>query len=104
MKRLPWVLLLLSAICLGRSIAAEDSANLPALQKLADRFWTWRANHAPFTSDDVNRIERPGGTREWSRASIDRRRVDLENFESEWKTIDPMQWPIPNQVDYRLIG
>ncbi len=33
------------------------------LENLAQDFWTWRAQYAPFTSDDVNRIERPGGRR-----------------------------------------
>jgi hypothetical protein len=35
------------------------------LDKLAADFWTWRARYAPFTGDDVNRIERPGGMRDW---------------------------------------
>ena len=42
-----------------------------SLDKLADDFWAWRAKYAPFTGDDVNRIERPGGLRDWSRAKID---------------------------------
>jgi uncharacterized protein (DUF885 family) len=75
-----------------------------ALDKLAADFWAWRAKYAPFTGDDVNRIERPGGRRDWSRASIDKQRKDLAEFEARWKTIDPTQWPIPQQVDYRLIG
>ena len=37
-----------------------------SLEKLADDFWTWRAKYGPFTGDDVNRMERPGGTRDWS--------------------------------------
>src|SRR5438045_6866030 len=57
----------LVALCAGAQ-GQPDS-----LEKLADDFWAWRAKHAPFTSDDVNRIERPGGMRDWSRASIDRR-------------------------------
>jgi uncharacterized protein (DUF885 family) len=71
---------------------------------MADDFWTWRAKHAPFTADDVNRIERPGGMRDWSRASIDRRRKDLAGFEARWKKLNPAQWPLPKQVDYKLIG
>jgi len=74
------------------------------LDKLADDFWVWRAKYGPFTADDVNRMERPGGIRDWSRASIDQRRKDLQQFEARWKKIDPSQWPIPQQVDYRLIG
>src|SRR5262249_12131820 len=56
------------------------------------------------TADDVNRMERPGGTRDWSHASIDQRRKDLEGFEARWKKLNPAQWPIPKQVDYKLIG
>ena len=52
----------------------------------------------------MNRIERPGGTREWSRPSIDKRRADLAKFDERWKQIDASRWPIPQQVDYRLIG
>ena len=75
-----------------------------ALEKLADDFWNWRAHYAPFTGDDVNRIERPGGTRDWSSAAIDRHRKELVEFEARWKKIDASGWPIPKQVDYRLIG
>ena len=75
-----------------------------SLEQLANDFWAWRAKYAPFTSDDVNRIERPGGMRDWSRASIDRRKKDLAGFEARWKKLDPAQWPIPKQVDYKLIG
>jgi uncharacterized protein (DUF885 family) len=75
-----------------------------SLGKLADDFWTWRPKYAPFTGDDVNRMERPGGTRDWSRASIDQRRKDLAGFEARWKKIDASHWPIAQQVDYRLIG
>ena len=75
-----------------------------SLEKLADDFWAWRARVAPFTGDDVNRIERPGGIRDWSRVAIDHRRQALIEFEAQWKTIDPSGWPIPQQVDYELIG
>src|SRR4029453_3579359 len=51
-----------------------------------------------------NRIERPGGMRDWSRASIDQRRKDLADFETRWKKLDPAQWPIPKQGDYKLFG
>jgi uncharacterized protein (DUF885 family) len=74
------------------------------LSKLADDFWTWRAKYAPFTADDVNRIERPGGTRDWSRTAIERRGKELTEFEARWKKIDASGWPIPRKVDYRLIG
>jgi uncharacterized protein (DUF885 family) len=84
--------------------AAEPPARVDSLTKLAGDFWTWRATYAPFTGDDVNRIERPGGTRNWSRAKIDNQRSELGEFEARWKKIDPSTWAISQQVDYRLIG
>jgi uncharacterized protein (DUF885 family) len=81
-------------------------AQTEPLDKLADDFWVWRARYAPFTGDDVNRLERPGGMRDWSRAKIDNHRKELAEFEARWKKIDPpkAEWPIPKQVDYKLIG
>src|SRR5947207_439925 len=91
----------LSILCaLGVNAAQQEDP----LNKIADDFWTWRAKYAPFTGDDVNRLERPGGTRDWSRPSIDNRRKDLAAFEARWKKIDASGWPIPKQVDYRLMG
>src|SRR6266496_4054518 len=75
-----------------------------SLDKLAGDFWTWRARYAPFTGDDVNRIERPGGMRDWSRARVDNQRKELSEFEARWKKTDSHTWPIAKQVDYRLIG
>jgi uncharacterized protein (DUF885 family) len=91
-------LLALVAVCSANIVVADS------LKKLADDFWAWRAKYAPFTGDDVNRTERPGGTREWSRASIDKRRKDLGQFEARWKQINSGSWPISKQVDYKLIG
>jgi uncharacterized protein (DUF885 family) len=94
------IILLLTWVALLPTAQAQSES----LDKLADDFWTWRAKYAPFTGDDVNRIERPGGMRDWSKASIDRRRNDLEQFESRWKNLNTSDWPIPQQVDYKLIG
>jgi uncharacterized protein (DUF885 family) len=82
----------------------NPKADSQPLENLANDFWSWRAKYAPFTADDVNRIERPGGMRDWSRAAIDSHRKELAQFEARWKTIDASGWPIPKQVDYRLIG
>src|SRR5438552_8592944 len=49
-------------------------------------------------------MERPRGMRDWSRAGIEQRRKDLAHFEARWKNLDPGQWPISQQVDYKLIG
>jgi uncharacterized protein (DUF885 family) len=95
-------LLLLTRVALSTPVAAQPDS----LQRLADDFWTWRATYAPFSGDDVNRMERPGGTRDWSRASIDQRGKDLAGFEVRWKKIGSTQKdrPIREQVDYKLIG
>src|SRR6266704_6495793 len=94
-----WTGALLVTVLLVNASAATES-----LDKLANDFWAWRAKYAPFTDDDVNRIERPGGVRDWSHPSIDNRRKDLAAFEALWKKIDAGRWPIPKQVDYRLMG
>jgi uncharacterized protein (DUF885 family) len=86
------------AVC-SANIAVADS-----LEQLADDFWARRAKCTPFTPDDVNRIERPGGIRGWSQASINQSRKDLAEFEARWKKLNPAQWPIPKQVDYKLVG
>src|SRR5438552_1226566 len=75
-----------------------------ALQKLSNEFWSWRAQYRPFTGDDVPRIERPGGIRDWSQAAIEKQRTELANFESRWRQLDVTGWQVPQQVDYRLIG
>src|SRR5437867_7026886 len=98
MKKI-WVAVCIIVWSLGQAQSQTES-----LAKLSDDFWTWRAKFAPFTGDDVNRIERPGGTRDWSRVEIDKQRKALEQFEAGWKKIDTNGWPIAEQVDYQLIG
>lgn len=95
-------LLLLPSFALSAALQAQPDS----LENLADNFWTWREKNAPFTGDDVNRIERSGGMRDWSGASIDRRRRDLAGFDARWKRIGANQgnWPIAKQADYKLIG
>lgn len=75
-----------------------------ALSKLSGDFWSWRASTQPFGTDDIPRIDRPGGKRDWSAGSIADQRQQLAGFEARWRQIDPRSWPIPDQVDYRLIG
>jgi len=96
-----WLILLFLCPCVMRG---QTQPATEALDKLANDFWSWRAKYAPFTADDVNRLERPGGVREWSAAAIDRRIRDLKEFDARYQKIDPSGWPIPQQVDYRLIG
>jgi uncharacterized protein (DUF885 family) len=91
------------AVLAAVAIWSANVAAAESLDKLADDFWTWRAKYAPFTGDDVNRLERQGGMRDWSRASVEKRRKDVEQFESRWKKLDASAWPIPQHVDYKLI-
>ena len=93
MKNIATLLLLL---VITSSVCAQQN---DPLDKLANDFWTWRAKYAPFNGDDVPRIERPGGMRDWSRPAIEKRRKDLDGFESRWKKIDAKGWPVPKQVD-----
>src|SRR5438105_6881858 len=88
-------------VAAGETLHAQQPESL---DKLAGDFWTWRARYAPFNGDDVPRMERPGGMRDWSRAKIDNHRSELAEFESRWKKIDINGWPVPKQVDYSLIG
>ena len=94
------IVLLVGWVALLAAVQAQPNS----LEQLSDNFWTWRAKYAPFSGDDVNRIERPGGMRDWSRARIGQQRKELAGFEARWKKIDPAQWPISKQVDYKLIG
>src|SRR4030095_8680261 len=75
-----------TAVFLIALLLANASVPAESLDKLANDFWTWRAKYAPFTGDDVNRIERPGGTRDWSRDAIDKQRKDLAEFEERRQT------------------
>ena len=94
--------LLLACRSQGQSPGQESPAS--NLQKVSQDFWSWRAHFAPFTGDDVNRMERPGGKRDWSAAALEKRRADLAGFEARWKELEANGWSIPQQVDYRLIG
>src|SRR6185503_18312370 len=75
------------------------------LQQLAADFWAWRAANQPISSDDIPRIERPyGWLPDWSRNAIERRRAELADFVKRHQGINASSWPVPQQVDYRLIG
>src|ERR1700730_12772702 len=93
-----------AVVCLVAALLGSASAATDSLDKLADDFWIWRAKYAPFTGDDVPRMERPGGIRDWSKSAIEKRSSDLAEFDARWKKIDVNSWPIPKQVDYKLIG
>jgi len=79
--------------------------NFDQLDQLASDFWQWRAFHQPNSSDDLPRIERPRGWEpDWSQAAVERQRGALAAFTERWKSMGVSAWPIPRQVDYRLIG
>ncbi len=42
--------------------------------------------------------------RDWSKAAIEMRHADLEEFKRRWRKIDMSNAPVAQQVDYRLIG
>jgi len=99
--------LLLSVLCLGiaqRGRAQTSSASRDSLQTFAEEFWQWRAATQPFSSDDIPRIERPGGKRDWSRAAIEKQMQKLAEFEKRWKGLDANAGDTARQVDYRLMG
>ena len=75
------------------------------LQELAEEFWRWRAQNQPVSSDDIPRIERPPNwLPDWSAIAIERRRQEFSDLNRRWQELDPKSWPVPQQVDYRLIG
>ena len=93
-----------SLICLAVLLAAPLLRADP-LDDLARDFWAWRAIQQPVSDDDVNRIERPSDwLPDWSPAAVARYRGQLTEFESRWKKLGASAWPVPRQVDYRLMG
>jgi len=87
-------------LCLLACFAHADS-----VEDLARDFWAWRATEQPFTSDDIVRIERPvNWVPDWSPHALSSYRQQLDVFESRWKKLRLESAPIPNQVDYRLMG
>ena len=91
-------------VATSASRAQRQPSEGDSLDQLASNFWTWRAQYGPFSADDVNRMERPGGLRDWSRATIEDRLKALADFEERWKRFEITSWAVPKQVDYRLIG
>ncbi len=97
MRQVMVALLLLSALSFAQP--KPDS-----LDQLASDFWTWRARYRPFSFDDIPRMERLGGVRDWSEAAVSKQRADLAELERRSKAIPPDAGPVAERVDYRLIG
>jgi hypothetical protein len=91
--------LIASLMFLSGTAAGEE------LDDLARDFWEWRRVSQPLTGDDIPRIERPKDwVPDWSPESVKARVEALTELEVRYLRLDPGSWPIPRQVDYRLIG
>src|SRR2546423_15684184 len=90
----------LITIVVAPGVCAAD-----VLDDLARDFWAWRASEMPVSSDDIPRLERPAGwAPDWSPATVESYRKQVGEFDRRWKAMDVSAWPVPRQVDYRLIG
>ena len=75
------------------------------LDALSEAFWQWRATEQPFTDDDIPRIERPATfVVDWSPAAARRYQAQIADFERQFRALDLSSAPVPDQVDYRLLG
>lgn len=93
------------ATCAVLSLTAFAQSVSDPIQKLGDDFWSWRARFGQYTSDDINRMERPRGmVRDWSAGAVAQQRKELSAFEDRWKRLADPKAPIAQQVDYRLLG
>jgi uncharacterized protein (DUF885 family) len=82
-----------------------NASTRPQLEALSQDFWTWRATEQPFTNDDIPRIERPANfTSDWSAAAAQRYIAQIAAYETKFRALDFANAPIPDQVDYRLLG
>jgi uncharacterized protein DUF885 len=85
-------------------LAQNPTGSTDPLQSFAQEFWQWRAATQPFSPDDIPRIERPGGTRDWSRSAIERQKEQRRHFEDCWKSLAAREKNPAWQVDYHLMG
>ena len=60
-----------------------------SLNQLASDFWAWRTIYRPFTFDDIPRMERAAGVRDWSEAAVEKQRAELAKFENRWTRCIP---------------
>src|SRR5215470_10048341 len=99
MKMLRWMLAALLAVQSVLVLQADD------FDDLARDFWNWRAAEMPVSTDDIPRLERPANfVPDWSPSAVESYRKQVSQFEKSWKAINASKWPVPRQVDYRLIG
>jgi hypothetical protein len=94
--------LMLAAVA---SCAFATTLSADALDDLSRDFWSWRARWQPFSNDDIPRLARPADlTPDWSAASVAAQQKALLAFDQRWRALDPSGWPVPRQVDHRLVG
>jgi uncharacterized protein (DUF885 family) len=99
MKNFRQLCVLLLAIFVVPAVRAD------VLDDLARDFWVWRAAEQPLSTDDIPRLDRPANwVPDWSPAAVESYRKQIAEFEKRWNAIDTRQWPVPRQVDYRLMG
>ena len=99
MKGLRWLCVPLLTMLAAPALRAD------ALDDLARDFWVWRAAEMPVSTDDIPRLDRPAAwVPDWSPAKAQSYRKQVADFGRRWNTIDASKWPVPRQVDYRLIG
>ena len=86
-------------------LALSPTLHADSFDDLARDFWAWRADEMPVSNDDIPRLERPAGWMpDWSPGAVQLYRKQVSEFDARWRRIDASGWPIPRQVDYRLIG
>jgi hypothetical protein len=75
------------------------------LHRLGTEFWEWRAVNSFRSGDDIPRIERPPGwLPRFDPESVARQRRELRGFVERWRAMDASGWPVPAQIDHRLLG
>lgn len=75
------------------------------LERLGAEFWAWRAVNSFRSADDIPRIERPAGwLPRFDADGVAAQRRELDGFVERWRATDASSWPIPAQVDHRLLG
>ena len=87
------------------AVVFAPSVHADSLDDLARDFWAWRAVEMPVSNDDIPRLERPAGWMpDWSPGAIEMYRKQVVEFEQRRRRMDASSWPVPRQVDYRLMG
>src|SRR5215467_5327444 len=87
------------------ALVLVPAVHADSLDDLARDFWAWRAVEMPLSNDDIPRLERPAGwTPDWSPGAVSMYRKQVGEFEHRWRRLNASTWPVPRQVDYRLVG